>query len=196
MKSIILVSLLVVAGCITGPAFANVNGTGPHKTTVACDSELVPSGKGGDYFPWSLATNFPWDEIKGSWKAHGNGNINFKFAVIRTTPEVKQLAVEMINTRKKAGEQKIRGIGLVTSSNPNVIKMISGTQMIKIAMFNSTDIKAYPESCGEQVLAVSSYQLNCDMTGCADSSAEDLQQGSKSNMLLKKVSNYVRFRLK
>lgn len=199
MKSILIAAVLVFTS-LTATAQIHIvtDKNLKCRTDLITKDKDIPSSKkggGGDAFPWSLATPFPWEDIHGVWQAYDQSHISFKFKVVRSTDDMKQLTVEMINIRKKTN-QRTKGVGMIMNSEPNVIRMIVEDTLIKIALFNSLDIQALP-SCGEKVLAASSYKLSCeDELHCDDENADEFEQELKTALLLKKVSNDLRVKAK
>jgi hypothetical protein len=147
-----------------------------------------PSLFGGpDVFPWSQAQPFPWTKIQGIWKVQGQDDLVIKMRVIRQTSRLKQLEIEIFAKAESCVDPKLKGIGLITFYEKNVVRFNIDNKLLKLAVFNSVDLEMNPEQCGQQVIAVSMIDLDAIRTGQSGSSS-NLNYGS-TNMVLKKVTS-------
>ncbi len=153
--------------------------------TAAAQNSCGPTIQGGpDYFPWSVAQPFPWTKIQGLWRMQGDSSLVLKLKVVRQTSRIKQLEVELYSRATGCEVPMIKGIGLVNSSEDNVIRINLGNKLIKLAAFNTADLELNSALCGQQVLAISMIDLGSDFGSTLDS----VNQYQAKNMLLKKFS--------
>ncbi len=147
-----------------------------------------PTVQGGfDNFPWGLgkAQPFPWTKIQGLWKVDGDLDLVLKLKVIRQTENLKQLDVQIFSKVHSCNNPIMHGVGIITSLEQNVVRIIIDNKLIKLAVFNSSDLEINAEVCGEQVLAASMFELSSDSGTVLDSETPPTQV---TNMLLKKIS--------
>lgn len=137
----------------------------------------------GDAFPWSLAQPFPWTKIQGLWRVDGNADLVLKLKVIRQTTSLKQLEVEIYSKSESCLQPKMKGVGLLTSLEKNVVRIIIDNKLIKLAVFNSTDLEMNPDLCGNQIMAISMIDLGFNAALDAPSESSQIK-----NMVLKKIT--------
>lgn len=120
-------------------------------------SKLQPY-KGDDYWPWSLAIPFPWNDIQGLWKAeYENGSTSyFSFTVVRREKEVKQIKVVQYLDLNKC-EVLARGVGREYDKQINA-QMISANNMtfrLLMAAFDASSLPKQQQTCSGSVMAMS-----------------------------------------
>lgn len=153
--------------------------------TAAAQNTCGPTIQGGpDYFPWSVAQPFPWAKIQGLWRLQGDSSLVLKLKVIRQTSRIKQLEVEVYSRSSGCAAPLIKGVGLLNSSEGNVIRINLDNKLIKLAAFNSSDLELNSALCGQQVMAISMIDLGSDFGAPLDT----VNQYQAKNMLLKKFS--------
>ena len=140
----------------------------------------------GDAFPWGLAQPFPWTKIQGLWKIDGNTDLVLKLKVIRQTSSLKQLDVQIYSKSESCMEPKMKGVGLLTSLEKNVVRIIVENKLIKLAVFNSIDLEMNPSLCGQQIMGISMVDLGVDFDSALGSSSSP--QSPAKNMVLKKIT--------
>lgn len=165
-----------------------------------CSNDALPAGKGGghDTFPWSSARPFPWSSIQGVWTVanatNAQSNLIFDFKVTRSTDKLKQLFVE-IYERNNCKKAYMRGVGIVNTTEKNIVRINMNNILMKVAMFNTADLEMDTYTCGPKSLGATFYRL-------ADNDAQDIyttesiNAEDSSNMILKKVTNSNLFRCK
>jgi hypothetical protein len=141
---------------------------------------------GVDIFPWKQAQPFPWTTIQGLWKVQGNADFILKIRVIRQTPRIKQLEAEIYSREESCSEPKLKGIGLVTAFEKNVVRINVDNKLIKLAIFDSLDLEMNPLTCGQRVMAISMIDLGVDLDSSFVSSEN---QYESTNMVLKKITS-------
>ncbi len=140
----------------------------------------------GDSFPWKQAQPFPWTTIQGLWKVQGNADFILKIRVIRQTARIKQLEAEIYSREESCTEPRLKGVGLVTAFEKNVVRINVDNKLIKLAIFDSLDLEMNPETCGQRVMAISMIDLGVDL-GSPFVSPEN--QYETTNMVLKKITS-------
>ncbi len=150
-------------------------------------NQCGPSLQGiGDIFPWGQgkAQPFPWTTIQGLWGVDGNPDLILKLKVIRQTPRLKQLEVEIYSRSESCTVPQMKGVGIVTSFEKNVVRANIDNKLIKLAVFKSLDLELNPQLCGEQIIAVSMIDLGFEYDTSYDALAP---QYETANMVLKKI---------
>lgn len=182
MKAYILVLLVSLSSL----AFAGH----PAQSNNLCGVDLIDTtGKGGDLFPWSLAKPFEWSNIQGVWSPFEKSehNLTFSFQVTRTTNSINQLFVE-IKGDARGSQNVARGIGFISNTEKNVMRVIVGDKMLKFGFFKTADLSIESAICGNKILAVSAYSLNeCEDGKCDE--APEFEYLEKSSIMLKKISS-------
>ncbi len=141
---------------------------------------------GPDYFPWRQAQPFPWTTIQGLWKVQGNADFILKIRVIRQTARIKQIDAEIYSREESCSEPKLKGVGLVTAFEKNVVRINVDNKLIKLAIFDSLDLEMNPAMCGERVMAVSMIDLGSDLDSPFVSAELPYES---TNMVLKKITS-------
>jgi hypothetical protein len=141
----------------------------------------------GDAFPWGLgkAQPFPWTKVQGLWRVDGNLDLVLKLKVIRQTTNLKQLDVQIFSKVHSCNNPIMHGVGIITTLEQNVVRIIIDNKLIKLAAFNASDLEINPAVCGEQVFAASMFELGSDLGTVLDVETQPMQV---TNMLLKKIS--------
>jgi hypothetical protein len=187
MKRLILAVLFVF--CSNVFAQVSINNT--------CSGTALPSGGGSDTFPWSVARPFPWTSIQGVWTVVDieKSNLVFEFKVTRTTEKSKQLFVE-IYERGNCKKAYMRGVGVVNTTEKNVVRINMNNVLMKVAMFNTADLEMDTNTCGPKSLGATFYRLadTADYEMKNEKAMINVEQSS--NMILKKVSNSYLYRCK
>ncbi len=184
MKTLILAVLF--AFCSTVLAQVNTNNT--------CSGTALPAG-GHDTFPWSVARPFPWTSIQGVWTVVDleKSNLVFEFKVTRTTAKSKQLFVEVYE-RDNCKKAYMRGVGVVNSTEKNVVRINMNNVLMKIAMFNTADLEMDKSTCGPKSLGATFYRLADNINSGIANERSVINAEQSSNMILKKVSNAYDYR--
>lgn len=141
---------------------------------------------GPDVFPWKIAQPFPWTTIQGLWKVQGNADFILKIRVIRQTARIKQLEAEIYSREESCTEPKLKGVGLITAFEKNVVRINADNKLIKLAIFDSLDLEMNPVACGQRVMAISMIDLGVDIDSPLASSEA---QYESTNMVLKKITS-------
>jgi hypothetical protein len=141
---------------------------------------------GPDVFPWKQAQPFPWTTIQGLWKVQGNADFILKIRVIRQTARIKQLEAEIYSREESCTEPKLKGVGLVTAFEKNVVRINVDNKLIKLAIFDSLDLEMNPAMCGDRVMAISMIDLGGDLDSPFVSPE---YQYETTNMVLKKITS-------
>lgn len=172
-------------------------------TNVCTGQSTTFGGPGGDSFPWSDARPFPWNTIQGTWinKDPYNKGLVFIFKVTRSTDKVKQLYAEVYDIRECGSlnkSNKLTGVGIVSSSERNVVRMNMNNILVKLALFKTEDLDINKYICGQTTLGATLYRL--DQSSVLGStlliSDTDLEDLESSNYLLKKISNSTDYKCK
>lgn len=137
--------------------------------------------QGFDNFPWSVAQPFAWNEIQGIWKVDSQPETLFRFKVTRQTSRFKQLNVE-VYSRLDCSQPVMKGIGLVSVFEKNVVRINMDNKLMKIAWFDSRDLKMNPLVCGQTVLATSIIDLEGDLFYTAEEQEPTI-------LMLKKITS-------
>ena len=170
-----------------------------------CSSDALPAGQGGGggggvvVFPWSSARPFPWTSIQGVWAVasatNSQNNLVFEFRVTRSTEKSKQLFVqiyELDNCKKSY----MRGVGIVNSTEKNVVRINMNNVLMKVALFKTTDLEMDTHTCGPKALGVYFYRLMDNHDAEIKSKTSDIPNKESANMLLRKVPNAEQYRCK
>lgn len=139
-----------------------------------------------DVFPWKIAQPFPWTTIQGLWKVQGNGDFILKIRVIRQTARFKHIEAEIYSREESCIEPRLKGVGLITAFEKNVVRIKVDNKLIKLAIFDSLDLEMNPEACGQRVMAISMIDLGVDLDSPLASSEA---QYEATNMVLKKITS-------
>lgn len=137
---------------------------------------------GIDGFPWSVAQPFAWNEIQGIWKVESQPEMLFRFKVTRQTSRFKQLNVE-VYSRLDCTQPVMKGIGLVSAFEKHVVRINMDNKMMKIAWFDSRDLKMNPLICGQSILAASIINLESGY------SYKDEEDSEPTILMLKKITS-------
>jgi len=151
------------------------------------------SGGGADTFPWSLAQPFPWDSIQGLWKVSDDTDQVVRMRVVRQDIKSKHLSVDVLSRRACASTMK--GVGIITAAEKNVVRLSltdsqGQTHLMKLAFFDTTDLKLDRNLCGQSVLAATVVHFDGEGEG---DSALDTKPAEQSNMMLKKITDSTDF---
>ncbi len=160
-------------------------------------------GPGGDAFPWSVAKPFPWNTIQGIWinKDQHNRNLIFVFKVTRSTEKIKQLYAEVYDARECGSlnkQYKLKGVGILSSSEKNVVRLNLNNILVKLALFKSEDLDINKYVCGTNTLGATLYRLDEEAIEegglvVKDSELTDMESAS---YMLKKISNSTEYKCK
>ncbi len=154
---------------------------------ASAPSSCGPTIQGGfDNFPWKQAQPFPWTTIQGLWKVQGNADFILKIRVIRQTTRIKQLEAEIYSREESCTEPRLKGVGLITAFEKNVVRINVDNKLIKLAIFDSLDLEMNPTFCGERVMAISMIDLGFDLDSPFVSPES---QYETTNMVLKKITS-------
>lgn len=172
-------------------------------TNVCTGQTSIFGGPGGDSFPWSDARPFPWSTIQGTWvnKDPFNQTLVFIFKVTRSTDKVKQLYAEVYDAREcvsASKSSKLKGVGFLSSSERNVVRLNMNNILVKLALFKSEDLDINKYVCGQTTLGATLYRL--DQPTEFDSGLlirdTDLEDLESTSYLLKKISNSTEYKCK
>jgi len=172
------------------------------QSTNICSNDALPAGKGGGgvvVFPWSIAKPFPWTSIQGVWVVANATNIQsnlvFEFKVTRSTEKMKQLFVQ-IYERDNCKKAYMRGVGIVNTSEKNVVRINMNNVLMKVGMFNTEDLEMDTYTCGPKSLGATFYRLVDNDDRITYDTSVGAINTEESNMILKKVSNASQYRCK
>lgn len=188
MKQVALILALVCSGLI---AQAQVDNVGDKQTKAgSCGYNTLG---GADTFPWSLAQPFPWDSVQGLWKVSDDADQVLRMRVVRQDQKVKHLSVDVLSRRACASTMK--GVGIITAAEKNVVRLSltdseGQAHLMKLAFFDTHDLKMDSNVCGASVLAASVIHL--DNEG-EDDTSSDQKPAEQSNMMLKKITDSTDF---
>lgn len=155
-----------------------------------CKEDLTPLGGGTDVMPWAVAKPFPWTSIQGTWITTSKdlSHLVFKFKVIRSDESVKQLAVQVIDTKNCKNTHK--GIGLISTAEKNVIRVFMNNILLKMAVFNTVDLGLGNNNadCSQKLLGATLFKVDADENGSDPDPESTYKTGSATSMLLKKIT--------
>ncbi len=142
---------------------------------------------GPDVFPWSTgkAQPFPWSKIQGLWVVEGQSDLIFKLKVIRQTARLKQLEVEIYSNSESCSEPQMKGVGIITALEKNVIRINANNKLIRLAVFNPLDLELNADLCREPILAATVIDLGFEYETPYNVAEANFQT---SNMVLKKIT--------
>jgi hypothetical protein len=140
---------------------------------------------GPDAFPWGQAQPFPWTKIQGLWTVQGDSDLVLKITVIRQTSKFRQLDVEFYSRSADCFEPAMRGVGLITALEKNVVRINSNNKLIKLAIFKPADLELNTNSCKAPVMAMSVVDLDFTFSAPYEPIEETY---TASNVLLKKIT--------
>ncbi|MES2802578.1 MAG: hypothetical protein V4654_08815 [Bdellovibrionota bacterium] len=187
MKQVALILALVCSGLF---AQAQV-GEGDKQSKVgSCGYNTLG---GADTFPWSLAQPFPWDSVQGLWKVSDDPDQVVRMRVVRQDQKVKHLSVDVLS--RSACGSTMKGVGIITAAEKNVVRLnltdLKGeAHLMKLAFFDTRDLKMDQEVCGQSVLAAT--VVHFDNEG-EDDPINSQKPAEQSNMMLKKITNSTEF---
>lgn len=186
MKQVALI-LALICSVLFSQAYAQAD-------TFPADNKCGYNTQGGaDTFPWSLAQPFPWDSVQGLWKVSDDQDQVLRMRVVRQDQKVKHLSVDVLSRSKCASTMK--GVGIITAAEKNVVRLSltdpeGQAHLMKLAFFDTRDLKMDTNACGSTILAASVIQL--DNEG-EDDTVDNQKPAEQSNMMLKKITNSTEF---
>lgn len=189
MKQVALILALIFSGLITQAQVDDISGDKQSKVG-SCGYNTQG---GADTFPWSLAQPFPWDTIQGLWKVSDDNDQVVRMRVVRQDQKVKHLSVDVLSRRACASTMK--GVGIITAAEKNVVRLSltdpqGQAHLMKLAFFDTRDLKMDSNICGASVLAASVIHL--DNEG-EDDTGSNLKPAEQLNMMLKKITDSTDF---
>ena len=161
---------------------------------ITCNKSILG---GHDVFPWYTAEPFPWKSIQGVWRVHDNPDMLFQFKVTNANKKNRRLVVQIFS-RENCAEPLYKVPGVISETQKDVLHFQIDDKLMKLAWFNTANLKINPDQCGEYVMAAS-------MIGSAESKNsvpaggrvqvelppvdQENENSNTENFLLKKLSN-------
>ena len=189
MKQSFFFGMILIFGLTSFAQSISFPSASEASQTLDCSAKI----QGGDYFPWSNAQPFPWSDIQGVWKLK-DGLVPFylKAKVVRTTSNRKILSLSIVSegncTRPVA-----QGVGYIDLSEKNVVRAImndgASRYQMKLASFDSEDLKMDSFSCGENIMAASLRLIGPSKPSKTSSLLSSENVDGAENIMLKKVSD-------
>jgi hypothetical protein len=151
-----------------------------------------------DTIPWKYAQPFPWDDIQGLWKISNEPDYVIRMRVTRKDTDSRKLQVEVLSRSKC--RRVMRGPGIINGSEKDVVRISlvdqqGVTRLMKLAFFDTRDLKMDANICGQSVLAASVIDIDHESDDLQDVPNTGSQKAleSKSNMMLKKITDSTDF---
>jgi hypothetical protein len=148
---------------------------------------------GGEVFPWGTAEPFPWKSVQGVWRVHNDSDTLIQFRVTNSNKKERRLVVQ-VYSRENCAKPLYKVPGVISETEPNVMRMQIGDNLMKIAWFNTENLKMNPFQCGDFVMAASLIASSDTKTpgskpGSEGSLPPEDDEDTTQNFFLKKISN-------
>lgn len=146
---------------------------------------------GIDLWPWRNAQPFPWNNIQGTWQVTGSKKpMYFVFKITKDSTARKIIDTRVYEDGDVCSKPSAKGIAYINANAKNTVRaQIADNQykyLLKLAMFNSTDLNIDNADCGDSVLGASKQIIGSNKP--AGSFDSFLKPTDVDNFLLKKIS--------
>lgn len=190
MKQVALLLTVVLSGLFAHAQVDDVVGGDKQTKAGSCGYNTLG---GADTFPWSLAQPFPWDSIQGLWKVSDDPDQVVRMRVVRQDQKAKHLSVDVLS--RLACASTMKGVGIITAAEKNVVRLsltdtFGQTHLMKLAFFDTRDLKMDTNVCGQSVLAATVVHFEGEGE---DDGSSNQKPAEQSNMMLKKITNSTEF---
>lgn len=158
----------------------------------SCNKKILG---GGEAFPWGTAEPFPWKYIQGVWRVQNDPDTLIQFRVTSLNKKERRLAVQIFS-RENCTKPIYKVPGLISETEPNVMHMQMGENLMKIGWFNTENLKMNPFQCGDFVMAASliapaDNSIPGFSSGRDSTLPPDEAEDSTRNFFLKKISSSI-----
>lgn len=187
MSRIIMLCILMISTVVTA------------KSEVAkvesCSLGILDNGVG--YLPWRYAQPFPWSNIQGTWQVAGSKKpLYFVFKITKDDTTRKIIDTRVYEDGSACNAPIAKGMAYIYANAKNTVRAQIADKdykyLLKLAMFNTTDLNIENADCGESVLGASKQVIGATKS---NSSGFDtyLRPNEVDNFLLKKVSSLLEY---
>lgn len=158
----------------------------------SCNKKILG---GGEVFPWQTAEPFPWKSVQGVWRVQNDPDTLIQFRVLNQNKKERRLAVQVFS-RENCAKALYKVPGVISETHPNVMHMQVGENLMKIAWFNTENLKMNPFQCGDFVMAASliaphDNKFPLTSPGGDSTLPPEEDEDTTQNFFLKKISNSI-----
>lgn len=166
-----------------------ISGLSVQADDLSFSCSFKPQG-GVEYFPWSVANPFPWNDIQGLWALSSDSNLYLKARVINSNKSRKLLNVSLIS-EDRCVKPIASGTGYVDSLEKNVVRAILSDGVyryqLKLGMFDASDLQIDANLCGANILAATVKIMGASPKN--DNYYHNVRASQVHNIVLKKISD-------